>query len=115
MYRVTKKTTKKTYQHCLKCKYSKELRQIAGGGVIIECTAPNRCITTEFNANDFYCIEYKGVNDMSQSEKDAIVRRINNNYAKSAFREYANKYYSKKQAKEMISLFNDKLKNKTNI
>ena len=31
MYRVAKKTTKKTQGHCLKCKYSKELREIAGG------------------------------------------------------------------------------------
>ena len=32
MYRVAKKTTKKTQGYCLKCKYSKELREIAGGG-----------------------------------------------------------------------------------
>ena len=112
MYRVAKKTTKKTQGHCLKCKYSKELRKIGGGGVIVECTAPNRCMMSEFNANDFYCVEYKGANDMTQSEKDSIAQAVRNEYSKSAFREYANKYYPKKQAKEMIKNYNDKLKGK---
>ena len=32
MYRVAKKTTKKTQGHCLKCKHCKELYEFSGGG-----------------------------------------------------------------------------------
>ena len=82
--------------YCLKCKHSKELRKIAGG-VIVECSAPNRCMMSEFNANDFYCVEYKGANDMTQAEKDSIAQAVRNEYLKLEFRKYANKYYPKKQ------------------
>jgi len=110
MYRVAKKTTQRTKGKCLKCPYCKELQKIAGGGVIVECTAENRCILTPFNANDFYCIEYKGANDMTETEKDAIRKAIQKDYSKKQFREYANKFYSKKEAQRMIKNYNDKLK-----
>lgn len=32
MYRVAKKTTKRTQGHCLKCKHCKELYEFSGGG-----------------------------------------------------------------------------------
>ena len=47
---------------------------------------------------------------MTQAEKDSIAQAVRNEYSKSAFREYANKYYPKKQAKEMIKNYNDKLR-----
>ncbi len=110
MYRVAKKTTQKTQDKCLKCKYSKELSKSAGGGVIVECTAENRCILTPFNSRDFYCVEYKGANDMTESEKDAIRNAIQKEYSLKQFREYANKYYPRKQAVSMIQAYKEKLR-----
>lgn len=103
MYRVAKKTSLRTQGYCLDCKYHKILREYPDPcGTIIECTAPNRCITGEFNSNDFYCLEYKGLNDYTEVEKQEMANKVRKDYAKKEYREYARKYFSKEEAKKMI-------------
>lgn len=102
MYRVAKKTSLRTRGYCLDCKYHKILREYPDSyGTIIECTAPNRCITGEFNSNDFYCLEYKGLNDCNEIEKQKIKNANRLDYAKKEFREYTKKYFTKEQAKNL--------------
>lgn len=113
MYRVAKKTTKKTENYCLNCKYHDLKRELHDNlGMIIECNAPNACIKGEFNSKDFYCMEYRVLNEMNASEKENIRQEMMEDYMKKSFREYANKYYPKAKAKEMIKEFNDNLKYK---
>ena len=106
MYRVAKKTTKNTKGHCLKCKHCKVIRKTVLDESIVECTASNSCMITEFNANHFYCVEMKGFNDMTSNERQNIENKINADYQKKMFKEYVNKYYPKAQAQNMIANYN---------
>ena len=63
---------------------------------------------TEFNSNDFYCVEYKGINDMSQSEKDAIAKKIWQEKSLKDYREYV-KNYPKKYRAQMIKEYKEQL------
>lgn len=103
MYRVAKKATKNTQGHCLKCKYCKVIRETIIGEKIVECTAENRCILTEFNANHFYCVEMKGFRDMTSDELYDLIAKGEKDYQTKMFREYVNKYYPKAQAQAMIN------------
>lgn len=96
------KTTKATQDHCLKCKHCEVVSKIAGGGTMCKCNAENKVIMNTFNSRDFYCKEYKGFNELSEFEINKYREQIQKKYSDSAFREYANKYFSKKQAREMI-------------
>lgn len=103
MYRVVKKTTQKSQYKCLNCKHCKKIdAKIETWGCYVECVAENRCFQSSFNARDFYCQEYKGFNDMSAYEQNELREKLAKDYSKKAFKEYANKYYSKKQAQQMI-------------
>ena len=106
MYRVAKKCTKNTQEHCLKCKYCNVIRETVIGEKIVECTAENRCIVTEFNANHFYCVEMKGFSDMTSSERYSLEHKINTDYQKKMFKEYVNRYYPQEQARSMIANYN---------
>ena len=108
MYRVAKKTTKRTQGHCLKCKHHKEICKVSGVGTLVECIAPNKCMMTSFNANDFYCVEYKGYNEMTQSEKDALAKKIWQEKSLKDYREYV-KSYPKKFRAQMIKEYKEKL------
>lgn len=98
-YRVAKKTTKLTENKCLKCKHHKMINSQHN---IIECIAPNRCITSTFNAKDFYCIEYESISEMDNYKKRKLKEKIQSDYSKKAYKEYCNKYYPKKMAQQMI-------------
>lgn len=103
MYRVAKKTTKNTEFKCLECKHVKaDSLKKEKWGCMVECNAPNRCLTSKFNAKDYYCVEYKGFKDMSESEKENLHNKIMKEYSDSKFKEYVKKYYPKEQAKKMI-------------
>ncbi len=103
MYRVAKRTTKRTKYKCLECKHVKpDTYKVQKWGCMVECNAPNRCLTSRFNAKDFYCIEYKGFNDMTESDKENIRREVMNDWFDERFKEHAKKYYPKAQAKKMI-------------
>lgn len=95
MYRVVMKTTKATQDHCLKCKHCEIVQQIHGS-TYVKCNAENKVINTTFNARDYYCKEYKGFNELSEFEINKCREQIQKKYSDSAFREYANKYYQKK-------------------
>lgn len=101
MYRMAKKTTKKTKGYCLKCKFHKEITS-----VLIECTAENKCFQAPFNPNDFYCIEYKGFSDMSDKKINDLADEIYSDYLRKQYAEFAKKYYPRKTAKQMIA-YND--------
>lgn len=92
MYRVAKKTTKKTELYCLKCKYCKvpvdtdlNSKMLQERGILVECTAENRCMPMQFNAKYYYCKEYKSANEMTADEIDAI---INDNRMKYDIEQY---------------------------
>ena len=107
MYRVAKKATKNTQGHCLNCKYCKVIRETIIGEKIVECTAENRCIFTEFNANHFYCVEMKGFGDMTSGERSSLEAKFNKDYQMKMFREYVNKYYPQAQARSMIKAYKE--------
>ena len=107
-YRICKKTTKKTEYHCLKCKFCEQLTEQAYWGCKVKCKASNSAFMDEFNAKDFYCIEYKGFNEMSKDEIDSIVKHENKKRALKEYKKYCNTYYTKPQAKEMIQAFKER-------
>jgi len=65
---------------------------------------------TSFNSRDYYCVEYRGANDMTESEMEEIARKNRNNYSLEAYKEYVKKYYPKKEHKQMIKDYKEKLK-----
>lgn len=101
-YRVAKKITKTTQYKCLKCKNCKQIdSSVSAYGCTVECNAPNKCITSHFNARDFYCVEFKSINEMDNYEQRKLQEKIQTDYSKKAYKEYCNKYYPKKMAQKM--------------
>ena len=78
------------------------IRNGGGDGQYVECTAPNRCITTTFNARDYYCKEYKGFNDMNDTELESVKKYYDTKREIQEYSAYSNKYYSKKKATQLI-------------
>ena len=103
MYRTPVKTTKKTQYKCLKCQHIKPGNyKLSPYGCYVECMAPNRCFASEFNARDYTCQQHRSFREMSKSEIESIVEKQEKAYADKVFKEYAKKFYQKKQAREMI-------------
>lgn len=104
-YRVAKNTTKRTQNQCLKCPHCEIVRTFgAVKNYIVKCLAPNKVISGEFNAFYLYCIEYKGINEMSDRE---IEKLIKTQQEKESFREYkkeVKKYFTKEEAKKKTEL-----------
>lgn len=97
MYRVTKKTTKRTQNKCLNCKYVNVLAEN-----LVECNAPNRCINTKFNPKYYYCIEYKGFSELNKIEVEDIRQLISKDMAKKELRQYVKTYFPKDEAKKIL-------------
>lgn len=100
MYRVVKKTTKKTEHACLECKFCKIIKKM-NKDVFVECLAENKCISGEFNSKYFYCVEYKGFNELSDYDIEKMQEKKRFEDSKREFRKYLNKYYTKKEATKM--------------
>ena len=99
-YRVVKKCTKKTEYKCRDCKYYKELSDVSA-----LCEAPDRVIKDTFNPKHFYCVKYKGFNDMSESEINKLIELKHKKDALFEYKQYVKKYYSKEEAKRLVKEF----------
>ena len=103
MYRSVKKTTLKTKYKCLECEYCKRLdTKIEIYGCYVKCNAPNKCIMGIFNSRDFYCIEHKGINELTPTELNKLKENILKDKSKKLYKEYCYKYFTKKEAYKMI-------------
>lgn len=102
MYRVKKNTTKKTEFTCLNCKHFDKKSDKTDKSCYGECTAPKKVLFGEFNAKDYYCIEYRGFGEISQSEINDIVQKQREKYAKKEYERYVKTYYSKEDAKRIL-------------
>ena len=96
-YRVKKKCTKNTENYCLKCNHCKVISENK-----VKCAADNSCFISEFDPRDWYCVQYKSMNDISDYEKEKMVQKYNRKIAKSEVRKYANTYYCKADRKDII-------------
>lgn len=104
MYRTPMKTNKRTQYKCLKCKHIKPGDYKMGPyGCTIECNAPNKCFNTEFNARDYYCQEYKGFNEMPESKVYDMKKKSEELLAAKEYKLYLKKYYTKEEAKKMLT------------
>lgn len=115
MYRVAKKTTKKTEFKCLKCPFCKVAENvdinsdaIKERGIFVECTAENKCMLMPFNAKYFYCVQYKSANEMTSDEIDAI---INDNRMKYDIEQYRQslKYLPASKRNKLVREFKQRL------
>ncbi len=77
---------------------------------MVECNAPNKCLIAPFNAKDYYCVEHKSLNEMSQLEQDRYREKVQKDYQKKQYKKYVYKYYPKEQAKIMIKEWKEKNK-----
>lgn len=116
MYRVAKKTTKKTELYCLKCKHCKKPEDVdlnseivKERGILVECTAENRCMPMLFNAKYYYYKEYKSANEMTAEEIEEIVINNRIKYEVNQYRESL-KHVPAKQRSELVKQFKQKLK-----
>jgi len=94
MYRVPVKTTKKTKYYCLDCPHKMNEEKDSDGYCFIECGAENRCFTGRFNCADFYCREYKGMNELNEKEYKRIADNFHKKQSDKLFAEYAKKILS---------------------
>lgn len=100
-YRVSKKTNKKNELICLKCEFCKVLRE-SRTSCICECIAKNKIILGEFDARYLTCIEVKGFGEIPEREIEEMAQQKREKDSIKLFKVYAKKYYSKKEAEEMI-------------
>lgn len=106
MYRVPKKTTKKTEYTCFNCKYVEaEKLERTYFGCYVKCNAENKCFQGEFNAKDYYCVEHKGFQDMTEREKENYLKKVKQKEALAKYKECCSKYYTKEEAKLMVERF----------
>ena len=104
MYRVAKKTTQRTVYKCLNCTYCKRIdAKVEPWGCYVECTAENKCFLKQFNARDYYCIQYKGSNELSKIEKEKIRNKVQEDYAKKELKKYLKTYYTKQEAEAIMA------------
>ena len=103
MYRVAKKTTKKTQYKCLECPHIKPaIYKKEFWGCRVECNAPNKCLIAPFNAKDYYCVEVKSLNEMSKAEQEKFRDKVKQDYADKEYRKWAKKFHTPEEAKELI-------------
>lgn len=96
-YRVKKKCTKTTEDYCLKCKHCEVITEKK-----VRCKADNSCFISEFDPKDWYCQEYRSLNEISDYEKQKMIDKYNKKIAKAEIRKFANSYYCKKDRKQII-------------
>lgn len=64
----------------------------------------------EFCSKDFYCIEIKSFNEMTDSQQKKIIRDKQNKESLKLFKKYVNTYYEPQERKIAIADFKNKLK-----
>ena len=78
-------------------------------GILVECTAENRCMPMLFNAKYYYYKEYKSANEMTAEEIEEIVINNRIKYEVNQYRESL-KHVPAKQRSELVKQFKQKLK-----
>lgn len=100
----------------MKCKHCKKPENVdlnseivKERGILVECTAENRCMPMQFNAKYYYCKEYKSANEMTAEEIEEIVINNRIKYEVNQYRESL-KYVPAKQRSVLVKQFKQRLK-----